>query len=181
MFSFLSSTFLLSSSSHLLISSSQFSLSLLFHFASSLLMPLLPLPPPFLQQFLLFPPHPLIRFPSSFCLCLPMCLSCSSALPSCTWCLAFPPYPLDFGNSFCRMNRKPSPCLLSDPFALYAFLCAVSMLSEHSALLWWQFSVAGCVQEAWKGEIPTDSASCLPESCSWREIQLHWLPGLSLL
>lgn len=76
-------------------------------------MPLLPPPPPSLQQFLLFPPRPLIPPPPpSFCLHLSMCLSCSSALPSCTWRLAFPSYPLGFGNSFCRMNRLPASSLI---------------------------------------------------------------------
>lgn len=81
----------------------------------------------------------------------------------------------------CRINHKPYHCLLSDLFTLYPLLCAVSLLSEHIALLWWQFSVASCVQEAWKGEILTPSASCLSASHFWREIELHLLIHMSLL
>lgn len=93
------------------------------------------------------------------CFVLPLCLHFFYP------CLALVSSPAVFGNSFCHINLKPSLCLLSDLCTLYALscslslLCAVSLLSEHIALLWWQFSVASRVQEVWKGEIPTPSAS----------------------
>lgn len=58
-----------------------------------------------------------------------------------------PPSPADSFLSF-----ELSPHLVSDPPALFPLLCAVPLLSEHTALLRWQFSVASCVQEARKGE-----------------------------
>lgn len=61
-------------------------------------------------------------------------------------------------------HQPPTPTLCPlriSPNSLFcvcvclSLLLTVALLSEHIALLWWQFSVASCVQETWKGEIPT--------------------------
>lgn len=150
-------------------------------FTSSTLMPLLCIPPlSFLQQFLLYPPHPLfLSPPSPFALPRSFFLCVCFVLPLCLL-LPMPCFTV-VACRLCRINHKPYHCLLSDLFTLYPLLCAVPLLSEHIALLWWQFSVASCVQEAWKGEILTPSASCLSASHFWREIQLHLLIHMSLL
>lgn len=95
--------------------------------------------------------------------------------PPCVSVLFFRSVFLDpyFAAVACRqfVSCGLSLALASDPLSPSPPLCAVSLLSEHTALLWWQFSVAGCVQEARKGEILTpSSAFCPSESHSNRSL-----------